>query len=125
MSFRLVPKSVTLVTLNGIMAVILRYFSEFVYLPGVLRKSSRSLSRLLMSSCYLLWPPYVIGQAIIFLPCGFYLLMVALWNRADHNIFVMSFVLLLSSFFFSTPNLSRRRLDVCHTSTHDLALVRI
>jgi len=22
----------------------------------------------------LLWPPYVIGQAIIFLPCGFYLL---------------------------------------------------
>ena len=33
------------------MAVILRYFSEFVYLPGVLRKSSRSLSHLLMSSC--------------------------------------------------------------------------
>ena len=38
-------------TLNGVMAVILRYFSEFGYLPGVLRKSSRSLSRLLMSSC--------------------------------------------------------------------------
>ena len=34
------------------MAVILRYFSEFAYLPGVLRKSSRSLSHLLMSSCY-------------------------------------------------------------------------
>jgi len=31
--------------------VILRYFSEFGYLPGVLRKSSRSLSHLLMSSC--------------------------------------------------------------------------
>jgi len=29
--------------------VILRYFSEFGYLPGVLRKSSRSLSHLLMS----------------------------------------------------------------------------
>jgi len=29
------------------MAVILRYFSEFAYLPGVLRKSSRSLSHLL------------------------------------------------------------------------------
>jgi len=28
-------------------------------------------------------------------------------------------------FFFSSPNLSRRRLDVCHTSTHGLALVRI
>ena len=25
-------------TLNGVMAVILRYFSEFMYLPGVLRK---------------------------------------------------------------------------------------
>ena len=48
MSFRLVPKSVTL---NGLMAVILRYFTEFGYLPGVLRKSSRSLSHLLMSSC--------------------------------------------------------------------------
>jgi len=37
------------------------------------------------------------------------------------------FVLLLlsSSFFLSSPNLSRRRLDVCHTSTHGLALVRI
>jgi len=30
-------------TLNGVMAVILRYFSEFAYLPGALRKSSRSL----------------------------------------------------------------------------------
>jgi len=38
-------------TLNGVMAVILRYFSEFAYLPGLLRKSSRSLSHLLISSC--------------------------------------------------------------------------
>jgi len=38
-------------TLNGVMAVILRCFSEFAYLSGVLRKSSRSLSRLLTSSC--------------------------------------------------------------------------
>jgi len=33
-----------------------------------------------------------------------------------------------SSFFlllFSSPNLSRRRLDVCHTSKHGVALVRI
>jgi len=37
-------------TLNGVMAVILCYFSEFAYLPGVLRKSLRSLSHLLMSS---------------------------------------------------------------------------
>jgi len=32
---------------------------------------------------------------------------------------------LLSSSFFSSPNLSRRRLDVCHTSTHGVALVQI
>ena len=54
MSFRLVPKSVTLNDLNGVMAlfcVILRYFSEFGELPGALRNSSRSLSHLLMSSC--------------------------------------------------------------------------
>jgi len=37
-------------TLNGVMAVILRYFSEFAQLTGALRKSSRSLSHL-MSSC--------------------------------------------------------------------------
>jgi len=53
--------------------------------------------------------------------------MVALQNRADHYIFILSFVL---SFFFlyiflSSPNLSRRRLDVCHASTHGVALVRI
>jgi len=52
---------------------------------------------------------YEIGQAIIFLPCGFFL---------------------LSSFFpflllFSSPNLSGRILDVYHTSTHGVALVRI
>ena len=44
-----------------------------------------------------LWPPYVIGHAVIFLPCGFFL----------H---------LSSSIFFSSPNLSVHRLDVYHTS---------
>ena len=39
---------------------------------------------------YFLWPPYGIGQAIIFLPCGFF----------------------ISSIFFSSPNLSVRRSDV-------------
>jgi len=53
--------------------------------------------------------------------------MVTLWNRADHYIFILSFVLSSSSssFFFSSSNLSRRRSDVCHTSTHGVALVRI
>jgi len=32
------------------------------------------------------------------------------------------FVLFLSIFFFSSPNLSRRRLDVCYTSTHSANL---
>ena len=46
----------------------------------------------------------VIGQAIIFLPCGLFYLSI--------NV-------------FSSPNLSGRRIDVCHTSTHGVALVRI
>jgi len=43
--------------------------------------------------------------------------MVALWNKSDHYSFALWFLLLSSSFVFSSPNLSRRRLDVCHTST--------
>ena len=43
--------------------------------------------------------------------------MAALRSRCGHYI-------LPCGFFFS-PNLSRRRLDVCHTSTHGVALVRI
>ena len=45
--------------------------------------------------------PYVIGQTIYI------------------------FIMFLSSSFFSSPNLSGWRLDVCHTSTHGVALVRI
>jgi len=48
--------------------------------------------------------------------------MVALCNRADHYIFALWFLL---SSFFSSPNLSGRRLDVYHTSTHGVALVQI
>jgi len=50
-----------------------------------------------------LWPPYGIGQAVIFLSCGFFFL----------------------SSFFSLPIFSRHRLHVYHTSTHAVALVRI
>jgi len=49
------------------------------------------------------------------------LVMVALCNRADHYIFIL---FLLSS-FFSSPNVSGRRLDVYHTLAHGVALVRI
>ena len=51
MSFRLLPKSVTLKYLERRNGVILRYFSECGSFLGALRKSSRSLSHLLMSSC--------------------------------------------------------------------------
>jgi len=49
-----------------------------------------------------LLPPCVADADIIFLPCGFF------------------YLLLLSS-----PNLSRHRLNVYHTSTHGVALVQI
>ena len=58
MSFRLVQKSVTLNDLERRNGVILRCFSEFGYLPGALRKCSRSLSHLLMSSCSYKWSVY-------------------------------------------------------------------
>jgi len=46
------------------------------------------------------------------------LFMTALYNRCGHYIFV-----LFLSFFCSSPNLSGRRLDIYHTSTHDVVLV--
>ena len=63
-----------------------------------------SSSSFFLLSFFFLWSPYVIGQTVILLPCDFYLLL---------------------SFFISSPNLSGRRLDVYHTSTHGVALVRI
>ena len=50
MSFRLVPKSVTLNYLERRNGRYFALFQQFGYLPGALRKSSRSLSHL-MSSC--------------------------------------------------------------------------
>ena len=56
-------------------------------------------------------------------------------NRVGHYVLVLWFLLsffllsiflvLLSSIFFSSPILSRRRLDIYHTSTPGVALVRI
>jgi len=48
-------------------------------------------------------------------------IMAAPRSRCGHYIFVLWFL----SFFYSSPNLSGRRLDVCHTSTHGVALVRV
>ena len=71
---------------------------------------------------------------LIFLYICVLLIMVALWNRADHYLWspyvigqtIYIFILLrllLSSSFFSSPNLSSRRLDVYHTSAHGVVLV--
>ena len=56
---------------------------------------------------YLLAVTRQFWQRIIFLPCSFFL----------SSIFFF--------FFFSSPNLSGHRLDVYHTSTHGMVLVRI
>jgi len=51
--------------------------------------------------------------------------MVALWNRADHYIFILWFLSFFFFLLFSSPNLSSHRLDVYHLSTHGVALVLI
>jgi len=51
--------------------------------------------------------------------------MAVLCNRAGHYIFDLWFLSSSISFLFSSPNLSGRRLDVYHTSTHGVALVQI
>jgi len=61
--------------------------------------------RLVILFNYSLWPPCVADADIIFSSCDFFFL--------------------LSLFYISSPNLSRRRLDAYHTSTHNVALVRI
>jgi len=57
--------------------------------------------RSVAASTLVIMAPCVADADIIFLLCGFFLLL------------------------FSSPNLSGRRVDVYHTSTHDVALVRI
>jgi len=51
--------------------------------------------------------------------------MAALWNRTGHYIFALWFLSFFFFFFFSSPNLSGRKMDVYHTSTHDVVIVRI
>jgi len=55
------------------------------------------------------------------------LVMAALRSRCGHYSFVLWFLLssIYLPIFFSPPNLSHRRLDVYHTSTHGVALVRV
>jgi len=53
------------------------------------------------------------------------LIMALLRSRCGHYICALWFRLLLSSSLFSSLNLSGRRVDVYHTSTHGAVLVRI
>jgi len=46
-----------------------------------------------------------------------------MWTLYFHPV-ISTILFLLSFYLLSSPNLSRRRLDVYHTSTHDVALVR-
>jgi len=56
----------------------------------------------------------------------FNVFMAALWNMTGHIFLPCDFyLLLLCIFFYSSPNLSGRRLDIYHTSTRGVALVRI
>jgi len=68
-----------------------------------------------------LYVPAVLSPMCCLTSC-FTFVMVALCNRADHYIFMLWFVVVLLS-FFSSPNLSSRRLDVYHTSAHGVVLV--
>jgi len=63
--------------------------------------------------------------AIIFLPCGYYLLWSPYVIERPYIFSWCGLFFLLLSFFYSSPNLSRRGMDVCHTSTRGVALVRI
>jgi len=74
------------------------------------------------SSCHQSTPNMQVNTPAVHVQ--FIIIMVALCNRADHYIFALLF-LSSSIFFFSSPNLSGRRLDVYHISTHGVTLVRI
>jgi len=77
-------------------AIVLRVLSSSTFYSQILRSFTPKYDAMLS----VLWPPCVADADIIFLPCNFNL-------------------------FYSSPNLSGRRLDVYHTSTHGVALVRI
>jgi len=83
-------------------------------IPEVCEHTHTSLLAVLQVNLGYLWSPYGIGQTIIFLSCGFFLLMATLCNRGP--LYFCPVVTIFLS-FFSSPNLSGRRLDVYHTST--------
>ena len=74
--------------------------------------ATSDLARFIPAAALALARPIPLGLVIV----------AALCNRAGHYIFALW---LVSFVFFSSPNLSGRRLDVYHTPTYGVALVRI
>ena len=78
-----------------------------------------------------IWYLAAVSQVNVWVLCGVKerrsnsLVMAALCNRGPLYFCPVVSFLLSSSSFFSSPNLSGRRWDVCHTSTHGVSLVRI
>jgi len=89
------------------------------FLPPSLLSSGKTFYLLFMAALWNRAGHYIFCHVVSFF------FVVTLWNRADHYIFVLWFLLLSMYLLFSSPNLSHRRLDVCHTSTHGVALVQI
>jgi len=69
--------------------------------------------------CYLTLFLYA---GILRLPCVIFMAALRSRSRCRHYIFALSF---LYFYLFSSTNLNIHRLDVCHTSAHGVALVRI
>jgi len=101
--------------------------ARYLFLQGVAAEHDGRLYDGQSIAIALLWPLYVIGQAIIFFALWFLLSSVFLWSPyvIGQTIIFLPCDFYLSSSFFSSPNLSGRRLDVYHTSTHGVALVQI
>jgi len=104
------------------LSLTLKLSALLLTLPSVSQNTWRLLSQFTMHSGTS-WHSLP-AQVIYCCSCW---LMVTLCNRTDHIYFhhVVCSSSSSSSSFFSSPNLSGRRLDVCHTSTHGVALVRI
>jgi len=88
-----------LITVSAIAAVSLNGFPVLhdTWYPGYVAVLLR------LCCCFMVGSPYVIGQTIY--------------------IFILFLSFFFLSFFISSPNLSGRTLNVCHTSTHGVALV--
>jgi len=99
-------------TLNGVIALILGYFTEFGIFRGALLKSGwrccRKKFTFAVSSPDEFFvhrgygSPYVVmGRPLCFTPIIYLFIMAALWNRAGHYIFALWFLSFYLSFFLA------------------------